>query len=54
MYCDKVSLANGSGSNGESTLPIVVPQAMERPKMGIVPQAHTQLVVALFGDQRIL
>ena len=42
-----------NGSNGESTLPMVTPQIVEEPKMGLVPQAQAQLVVGLFGDQRI-
>ena len=46
-------MANGSGSNGESTLPIMAPQAVEEPKMGLVPQSQTQLVATLFRDQRI-
>ena len=42
-----------NGSNGESTLPMATPQIVEEPEMGLVPQAHAQLVVGLFGDQHI-
>ena len=43
-------MANGSGSNGEPTLLVVAPQVVEVPKIGSVPQAQTQPIVALFGD----
>ena len=39
-----------NGSNGESTLQVVTPQAIDEPKVGLAPQMHTQLVVPLFGD----
>ena len=42
-----------NGSNGESTLPMVTPQIVEEPEMGLVPQAQAQPVAGLFGDQRI-
>ena len=51
VYSDEASMANGS--NGESTLPMVTPQIVEEPEMGLVPQAQVQLVVGLFGDQCI-
>ena len=51
VYSDEASMANGS--NGESTLPMVAPQIVEEPKMGLVPQAQAQPVAGLFGDQRI-
>ena len=43
-----------NGSNGETTFPIVTPQVVEEPEMGLVPQAQAQPVVGLFGDQRII
>ena len=51
VYSDEASMVNGS--NGESTLPMVTPQAVEEPEMGLVPQAQAQPVAGLFGDQRI-
>ena len=51
VYLDEASMANGS--NGESTLPMVMPQIVEESEMGLVPQAHAQPVVPLFGDRRI-
>ena len=51
VYSDEASMANGS--NGESTLPMVTPQIVEEPEMGLVPQAQAQPVAGLFGDQRI-
>ena len=42
-----------NGSNGESTLPMVTPQIVEEPEMGLIPQAQAQPVAGLFGDQRI-
>ena len=36
VYSDEASMANGS--NGESTLQVVTPQAIEEPEMGLVPQ----------------
>ena len=52
MYLDEASIVKGS--NGKSTLPLVMPQMVEEPKMGLVPQAQAQLVAGLFSDQRIL
>ena len=52
VYLDEASMANGS--NGESTLPMVTPQIVEEPEMGLVPQAQAQQVAGLFGDQCIL
>ena len=51
VYLDGASMANGS--NGESTLQPVTPQAIEEPKMGLVPQTQAQLLTTLFGDRRI-
>ena len=51
VYLDEASMAHGS--NGESTLPMVTPQIVEEPEMGLVPQAQAQLVVGFFGDQQI-
>ena len=51
VYSDEASMANGS--NGESTLQMVIPQAIDEPKVGLVPQMHTQPVALLFGDRRI-
>ena len=48
IYSDEASMANGS--NGESTLPMVTPQIVEEPEMGLVPQAQAQPVAGLFGD----
>ena len=48
VYSDEVSMANGS--NGESTLQVVTPQAIEKPEVGLVPPMQTQLVASLFGD----
>ena len=48
VYSDEASMANGS--NGESTLQVVTPQAIEEPEMGLVPQVQQQLVAPLFGD----
>ena len=42
-----------NGSNGETTFPVVTPQVVEEPEMGLVPQAQAQLIAGLFGDQRI-
>ena len=38
VYSDETLMANGSGSNVESTLPIVAPQAVEELGTGLVPQ----------------
>ena len=43
-----------NGSNGESTLQVVTPQAIDEPEVGLVTQAHTQPVAPLFGDRRIV
>ena len=51
VYSDEASMANGN--NGESTLQVVTPQAIDEPEVGLVPQAHAQPVVPLFGDRRI-
>ena len=51
VYSDEASMVNGS--NGESTLPVVTPQSVEGPEMGLVPQTQAQPVAGLFGDQRI-
>ena len=51
VYMDKASMANGS--NGESTLPVVIPQVIEELDMGLIPQAQEQPVAPLFGDQKI-
>ena len=39
-----------NGNNGEATLPVVTPQVVEEPEMGLVPQAQAQSVVGLFSD----
>ena len=51
VYSDEASMANGS--NGESTLQVVTPQAIDEPEVGLVPQMHTQPGAPLFGDRRI-
>ena len=51
VYSDEASMANGS--NGETSLPVVTPQVVDEPEMGLVPQAQAQPVAGLFGDQRI-
>ena len=51
VYSDEASMANGS--NGESTLQVVTPQAIDEPKVGLGPQTHTQPGAPLFGDRRI-
>ena len=48
VYLDEASMANGS--NGESTLQVVTPQAIEEPKMWLAPQAQEQPVAPLFSD----
>ena len=48
VYLDEASMANGN--NGESTLPMVTPQIVEEPEMGLVPQAQAQPVAGLFND----
>ena len=42
-----------NGSNGETSLPVVTPQVVDEPEMGLVPQAQAQPVAGLFGYQRI-
>ena len=42
-----------NGNNGETTLLVVMPQVVEEPKTGFIPQAQAQPVVGLFGDQQI-
>ena len=49
VYSDEASMANGS--NGETSLPVVTPQVVDEPEMGLVPQAQAQPVAGLFGDQ---
>ena len=51
IYSDEASMANGS--NGESTVEVVIPQAIEEPQVGLVPQMHAQHVASLFDDRRI-
>ena len=51
VHSDEASMANGS--NGESTLQVVTPQAIDEIEVGLVPQAHAQPVAPLFGDRRI-
>ena len=46
VYSDEASMANGN--NGESMIPMVIPQAIQKLEMGMVPQAQAQPVVALF------
>ena len=52
VYSDEASMANRS--DRESTLQVVIPQAIEELEMGIIPQAQEQLVAPLFGDRRIV
>ena len=47
MYMDKASMANGG--NGESTLQVVTPQAIEELEMGLVLPMQAHLVAPLFG-----
>ena len=42
-----------NGNNGESTLPMVIPQIVEQPKTGLVSQAQAQPVAGLFSDEHI-
>ena len=51
VYSNKVSMA--TRSNGESTLQVVTPQAIEELEMGLVPRVQQQPVAPLFGDRRI-
>ena len=51
VYSDEASMANGG--NGESTLQVVTPQAIDEPKVGLIPQMQIQPVAPLFGDRRI-
>ena len=51
-YSDEVSM--GSGSNGVSAVPEVVPYAIEEPESSLVPQTALQRPSEdLFGGQRI-
>ena len=43
-----------NGSNEESILLVVTPQAIEEPEVGLAPQMQTQPVAFLFSDRRIL
>ena len=57
VYSDEALMANGS--NGESTLWVVTPQAVtpqavDEPKVGLLPQMNTQPGAPLFGDRRIV
>ena len=40
----EVSMANGNGSSGDSTLLIVTPQTAQEAKVGFVPHTQTQPV----------
>ena len=51
VYSDEALMANGS--NEESTLYVVTPQAVDEPEVGLVPQMHTQLGAPLFGNRRV-
>ena len=51
VYSDEASM--GNGNNGESTLQVVTPQAIDEPEVGLIPQMHTQAVAPLFGDRKI-
>ena len=39
VYSDEASMVNGS--NGESALQVVSPQAIDEPEVGLVPQVET-------------
>ena len=39
MYSDEASMANGSGSHGDSTLQVVTPQVLEELEVGLVPSS---------------
>lgn len=45
MHSNEASMASGNGSNGTSTPPIVAPQVIEEPMMGLFPSSpdHLQL-----------
>ena len=51
VYSDEASMVNGN--NGETTIPVVTPSVVEEPETGLIPQAQTQPVARLFGDQRV-
>ena len=38
VYLDEVSMASGNGSNGTFALPIIAPQHIDEPEIGLVPQ----------------
>ena len=50
VYSDEASMVNGN--NGENTLPMVIPQVVEEPHKGLVPQAQAQPLARLFSDNR--
>ena len=52
VYSDEASMANGS--NGESTLQVVTPQAIDEPKVGLIPQMQIQLVAPLLVIEEFL
>ena len=51
VYSDEASMVNDS--NGKTMLPVVTPQVVEEPKIGLIPQAQAQPITALFRDRRI-
>ena len=51
VYSDEASMP--LGSNGESRLQVVTPQAVEEPEVGLVPQVQAQPVASLFSECRI-
>ena len=46
VYLDEASMVNDS--NGETTLPMVTPQVVEKREMGLIPQAQAQLIAEFF------
>ena len=38
VYSDETSMANISDNDEDSTLPVVTPQAVEEPKVGLIPK----------------
>ena len=46
-------MASQNGGNGNIALPVVHPQHIEEPKVGLVPQDPSQAPMPLFSDQRI-
>lgn len=50
VYSDEASMASSNGSNGTTALPILAPQTMEEPEMGLVSQQPIPPTAALFGD----